>query len=295
MKVTPNMSQRRRRELMTEILKKALRGAEAADPQRRILTPPILAGGYVRDWHYQVMPKDIDIFIGYMGQQPLNVLQDWANVIGDQFGVRFVVAVNPEAYGAERVVFSAEGTDDWEPIQLIFERGMFHSPVLNFDLASCKAAVRIDRSGRTTLEKHEEFDRVLRTRVDEVDPMFLLERGHAVVEHYRRIRDKLGLTNLLINMRNIRWIHPEEIQRSLNVLRENNLCEDPRQVFQTQAQGVDGDAIRQLYGAEAARAMDEVIQQQVRDMEARARAVLNNARVPTGRLFGWNNNPFARG
>ena len=285
---------------MTEILKKALRGAEQADTQHRIITPPILAGGYVRDWYYQVMPKDIDIFIGYMGQQTVTTLQDWANVIGDQFGVRFVVAGNPDAYGAERVVFSAEGTDNWEPIQLIFERGMFHSPVLTFDLASCKAAVRIDRSGRTTLEKHEEFDRVLRTRVDEVDPMFLLERGHAVVEHYRRIREKLGLTGLLINMRSIRWIHQDEIQRSLNILRENNLCEDPRQVFQTQAQGVDGDAIRQHDREEAARAMDEIIQQQVRDMEARARAVLNNARVPTGRFFTnttaqWINNPFARG
>lgn len=284
---------------MTEILKKALRGAEQADPQRRLLMIPCLAGGYVRDWHYQVMPKDIDIFIGYMGQQTVATLQRWADVIGDQFGVRFVVAGNPDAYGAERVVFSAEETVDWEPIQLIFERGMFHSPVLTFDLASCKAAVRINRSGRTTLEKHEEFYRVLRTRVDEVDPMFLLERGHAVVEHYRRIREKLGLTGLLINMRSIRWIHPDEIQRSMNVLRENNLCEDPRQVFQAQAQGVDGDAIRQHDGEAVTRAMDEVIQQQVRDMEARARAVLNNAPVQAGRFFTntaaqWINNPFAR-
>ena len=101
-------------------------------------------------------------------------------------------------------------------------------------------------------------------------------------------------------MRSIRWIHQDEIQRSLNVLRENNLCEDPRQVFQTQAQGVDGDAIRQHDREEAARAMDEYIRQQAREMEARSREVRDNAHVQARRFFTntaaqWINNPFARG
>jgi hypothetical protein len=145
------------------------------------------------------------------------------------------------------------------------------------------------------LEKGQEFDRVFETRIDKVSTEVLMKNPALVIEHFNRVKGKLGLRALQIDMSQVRWMNEDEIAASVNLLKENNLCEDPRQIFQAQAQGVDGDAIRQHDREEVARAMDEVIEQQVRDMEARARAVRDNAPVQTGRLFGWNNNPFARG
>lgn len=261
MKVTADMSQRKRKNLLNDIAIKAHQFGG------------VLAGGYVRDFNFHQVPKDIDIFIrkpmGFTREQAIETATKILAVFGQTPGPNERL----EQYGNEGnvVVKSTGESDDYEPIDVIFHTDP-HA-IWSFDLNCCKIFAEVGALNRVSIVKSGDFRLTENRGYETIFHWTPIE----YIEHYKRIKDKINGIKLKYSFEDFGAVNNHEMYRRLI---QEGLIEDPRQVFPQEAPRVNGDEVR-LEAGNGARVRFEAARDAIVRMadEARADIVRDQARV----------------
>lgn len=267
MKITAEMSQRKRKECLNDVALKA--HAFGA----------ILAGGYVRDYFFNQIPKDIDLFV----QLPFRIegpnveeLKRVARNILAAYGQEMGPNEHLQQYGDQgNVVIKSSGpSDDYEQIDVIFH--MNAHPTHGFDLSCCKISAHVGPNNRVLIHRSHDFNVIHQRGYETIFHWTPIDH----IQHFKRIKDKLQGIGVKYSFETFGARNQHLNYRTLI---QEGLIEDPRQVLPQEANEPNRDEVRLDAGARAGEAVAR-LRAALNGMEneARPNPVHDQARVQPG-------------
>lgn len=271
MKITAEMSQRKRKECLNDVALKA--HAFGA----------ILAGGYVRDYFFNQVPKDIDLFVRqpFRFNPDVEELKRVASNILAAYGQEMGPNEHLQQYGDQgNVVIKSSGpSDDYEQIDVIFH--MEAHPTHGFDLNCCKISAHVRNDNRVSIQRSHDFNVIHQRGYETIFHWTPIDH----IQHFKRIKDKLQGIGVKYSFETFGARNQHLNYRTLI---EEGLIEDPRQVLPQEANEPNRDEVRLDAGARIGEAVAR-LREALNGManEARPNPVHDQARVQPGLQAEW--------